>query len=81
MATDSITVRLDPRVKAGINRLVEERAFSSISAFVIDAILQKLALEGIAVDENEAASNPVRVYFRSYEGQALLRQILREELG
>ncbi len=78
MAGGQVTVRLDPRVKARLNQLVEEKHYPSISAFITEAILEKFGIEGIAVD-GEVPPDPIQRYFSTPEGRALLRQLIREE--
>ena len=80
MAAGQVTVRLDPRVKAQLQELVDEEKYPSISVFITEAILQKLGLEGIAIGE-DLPPNPVKTYFETPEGRELLRQLIREEHG
>lgn len=60
-------------------RLVEEGAYRSITGFVVEAVLLKLDLEGIAVDVGALPPDPIAGYLESPRGRALLRKLIREE--
>lgn len=72
-------MRLDPRVKARLVELVEDGEYRSLSGFITEAILQKLALEGIAVEGTERPRNPVQLYPGTPEGRERLLRLIHEE--
>lgn len=80
MAGDQTTVRLDPRIKITLNRLVEEKRYPSLTAFVTDAILLKLDMEGITVEGMDPEPDAIQRFFGTPQGRGLLSQLIREEL-
>ncbi len=80
MAGTQTTLRLDPRLKSTIDRLVEEGRYPSMTAFVIDAILLKLDVEGIAVEGMEPEPDALERYFATPTGERLLSRLIRQEL-
>ena len=80
MAGTQTTLRLDQRIKDTIDRLVEEGRYPSMTAFIIEAILLKLDVEGIAVDGMEREPDALERYFASPAGERLLSRLIRQEL-
>jgi Arc/MetJ-type ribon-helix-helix transcriptional regulator len=80
MAGTQTTLRLDPRVKNTIDRLVDEGRYPSMTAFIVDAILLKLDVEGIAVEGMEPEPDALERYFASPAGERLLSRLIRQEL-
>jgi Arc/MetJ-type ribon-helix-helix transcriptional regulator len=80
MAGTQTTLRLDPRIKDTIDRLVEEGRYPSMTAFIVEAILLKLDVEGIAVDGMEPEPDALERYFASPAGERLLSRLIRQEL-
>lgn len=80
MAGTQTTLRLDPRIKNTIDRLVEEGRYPSMTAFITDAILLKLDVEGITVEGMEPEPDALERYFATTEGEQLLSRLIRQEL-
>lgn len=80
MAGTQTTLRLDPRIKNTIDRLVEEGRYPSMTAFITDAILLKLDVEGITVEGMEPEPDALERYFATPEGEQLLSRLIRQEL-
>jgi Arc/MetJ-type ribon-helix-helix transcriptional regulator len=80
MASAQNTLRLDPRIKNTIDRLVENGRYPSMTAFITDAILLKLDVEGIAIDGMEPEPDALERYFATPQGEALLSRLIRQEL-
>ena len=80
MAGSQTTIRLDPRIKRTLERLVEEKRYPSVTAFVTDAILLKLDMEGIAVEGMDQEPDAIQRFFGTPQGRTLLSQLIREEL-
>ena len=80
MAGTQTTLRLDPRVKDSIDRLVDAGRYPSMTAFIVEAILLKLDVEGITVDGMEPEPDALERYFASPAGERLLSRLIRQEL-
>ena len=80
MAGTPTTLRLDPRIKDTIDRLVDEGRYPSMTAFIVEAILLKLDVEGITVDGMEPEPDALERYFASPAGERLLSRLIRQEL-
>lgn len=80
MAGTQTTLRIDPRIKNTIDRLVEEGRYPSMTAFIIDAILLKLDVEGIAIEGMEPEPDALERYFGTPAGEQLLSRLIRQEL-
>ncbi len=80
MAGTQTTLRIDPRIKNTIDRLVEAGRYPSMTAFIIDAILLKLDVEGIAVEGMEPEPDALERYFGTPAGEQLLSRLIRQEL-
>ncbi|MEN6343149.1 MAG: ribbon-helix-helix domain-containing protein [Methanospirillum sp.] len=80
MAGTQTTLRLDPRIKNTIDRLVEEGRYPTMTAFITDAILLKLDVEGIAIDGMEPEPDALERYFATPQGEKLLSRLIRQEL-
>jgi Arc/MetJ-type ribon-helix-helix transcriptional regulator len=81
MAGTQTTLRLDPRIKNTLDRLVEEKRYPSMTAFITDAILLKLDIEGITVEGMEPEPDAIERYFSTPQGEQLLTRLIRQELG
>jgi Arc/MetJ-type ribon-helix-helix transcriptional regulator len=80
MAGTQTTLRLDQRIKDTLDRLVEEGRYPSMTAFIVEAILLKLDVEGIAVEGMEPEPDALERYFASPAGGRLLSRLIRQEL-
>lgn len=80
MAGSQTTIRLDPRIKGTIERLVEENRYPSVTAFVTDAILLKFDIEGIPIEGLEPEPDALERYFATPAGEELLSRLIRKEL-
>lgn len=81
MSSDTVTIRTGTEIKAVMARLVEEGTYRSITEFVVEAILLKLDLEGIAVEVGAPPPDLVAASFASPRGRALIGALVREEVG
>lgn len=79
MATDQLNIRLDPRIRAAVERAIIEKKHPSISSYVVAALLLQLELDEIPVEGFET-ENPFFVYFESERGQAVLEEVMRRLL-
>lgn len=79
MASDQLNIRLDPRIRAAVERAISEKGYPSISAYVVHALMLQLELDEIPVEDFESP-NPILLYFESERGKAVLRQIMQELL-
>ena len=80
MAGDQTTIRLDPRIKRTLERLVQEKSYPSLTAFITDAILLKFDIEGITVEGMEPEPDALERYFATPAGEQLLSRLIRQEL-
>jgi Arc/MetJ-type ribon-helix-helix transcriptional regulator len=80
MAGTQTTLRLDQRIKDTIDRLVREGRYPSMTAFIVEAILLKLDVEGITVEGMEPEPDALERYFGSPAGERLLSRLIRQEL-
>ena len=80
MAGSQTTIRLDPRIKSTIERLVEEKRYPSVTAFITEAILLKFDIEGIPIDGLEPEPDALERYFATPAGEELLSRLIRKEL-
>jgi len=80
MAGSQTTIRLDPRIKSTLERLVEEKRYPSVTAFITDAILLKFDIEGIPIEGLEPEPDALERYFATPAGEELLSRLIRKEL-
>ncbi|MEN6341751.1 MAG: hypothetical protein ABFC89_04240 [Methanospirillum sp.] len=81
MTDDTMTVRVDPAVRAAIDDLVRRGEYESVDEFLNRAVLTFLRLEEIDVEGVPAGPHPFVVFFESPRGRALLREIVHEARG
>jgi len=76
--TDTMTVQVDPALRAAIDDLVREGEYESEEQFVNHAILLKFQFDQIPVDGRPIGPNPMDAFFDSPKGREIIREILRE---
>ncbi|MEN6518621.1 MAG: hypothetical protein ABFC38_10570 [Methanospirillum sp.] len=79
MASDQLNIRLDPRIRAAVERAMSEKGYPSISSYVVAALLLQLELDEIPVEGFETP-NPIIRYFESDRGKAVLEEIMQRLL-
>lgn len=80
MAGTPTSLRLDQRIKDTIDQLVHAGRAPSMTAFIVDATLLELDVEGIAVEGMEPEPDALERYFASPAGERLLSRLIRQEL-
>ncbi len=78
MPENQITFRTDPRFKARIAELVEQKEYKNLSEFMNEAIMLKFEADGVEIKGGFPRSKPLVSFFESPRGRALLRELLRE---
>lgn len=76
MASDQLNIRLDPRIRAAVERAMSEKGYPSISSYVVAALLLQLELDEVPVEGFETP-NPILLYFESDRGKEVLREVMR----
>jgi hypothetical protein len=81
MSKGTITIRIGSEIRTALEGLVERGTYRSVTEFAVEALLLKLDLEGVPVEEGFAPPDPVGAYFETPRGQAVLSRAIRRELA